>query len=267
MSSLESNSEVEIAASSHSPVRRVALAWEGAEVIRPELEEAGFEIVPPSEAQAVVTYGGDGSLLRADRDFPHLPKLPIRRNSDYIKCDRHQNAEVFRRVYEGRQTVAHLPRLRADAAGQAVHAINDIVFHNELATSAVRYRVRIDGKPYSQEIVGDGCVVATPFGSSAYYRSITKSVFRVGIGLAFNNSTEAVNHLVLKHGSVIEVEVTRGPALLFGDNAREQVPVEAGDKLSIRCCEDTAEVWELSTLTCKQCQVRSTGAPAGHRHV
>lgn len=250
------------------PAKRVLLAWEGARELVPELESCGFEIVTnPGEADFVVTYGGDGSLLRADHDYPQLPKLPIRRNSDYIKCDDHKNLEVFQRVRYGRQSVQVLQRLAASVKGDRFAGMNDIVFHNEHSWSAVRYRVWINGEPYGNEFVGDGLVVATPFGSSAYYRSITNSVFRVGIGLAFNNSTEAVTHLVLDSKAQIEVEVTRGPAIVMADNAVEVVRMEKGDRVSIGCSGESVEVWELSALTCRQCLVRETGWPAGHRHV
>ena len=51
------------------------------------------------------------------------------------------------------------------------------------------------------------------------YQSITHSIFRVGIGLAFSNSTEEVSHLVLSESSVIEIEVVRGPGILIADNS------------------------------------------------
>lgn len=247
---------------------RVLVVGRDRRLLLPHVEEAGFELVDtPAEADFVITYGGDGSLLGADRDFPNLPKLAIRNNEEYIKCEDHHDLEVLRKVRRGVHSVRLLPRLRADAKGRTLSGINDVVFHNAHFTAAVRCRVRIDGKSYSDEIVGDGIVVATPFGSSAYYRSITTSVLRVGLGLAFNNSTEAVNHLVLDAKSVIEVEVTRGPGQVMADNSPEQIAVDRGDILTIRMGDDAAEIWEIETLLCKACRFRDSGKPAGFRHV
>jgi len=69
-----------------------------------------------------------------------------------------------------------------------------------------------------KEFIGDGLVVATPFGSTGYYRSITDSYFELGIGIAFNNSTEQADSLVVKEQRQIKVLITRGPALLYADN-------------------------------------------------
>lgn len=248
--------------------RHVLLCGTGSESLSEALAQVGLRLVDNSnEADLVVVYGGDGSLLGADRDFPDLPKLIIRRNGEFTKCPRHLDEVVLRRVVEGRHTITRLPRLEAVIGNQRLQGINDVVFHNLKVTSGVRYRVRIDDEIYGDEIVGDGVVVATPFGSSAYYRSITKSVFRVGLGLAFNNSTEAVNHLVLREESRVEIHVTRGPAVVVADNTLEPVPVDAGDVIAIQITPSAAEIWELSTLTCRDCVHTETKIPAGFRHV
>ncbi|CAN5261721.1 hypothetical protein BH09SUM1_BH09SUM1_27630 [soil metagenome] len=240
----------------------------GSDGLRPDAEAAGFACAPSREAaDLVIVYGGDGSLLGADRDFPDLPKLVIRRANEYIKCPEHQDAAVFARILAGEQTRQFLPRLAAQVGPHHFRAINDIVLHNAKVTAGVRYSVKIDNEIYADEIVGDGLVVSTPFGSSAYYRSITKSVFRVGIGLAFNNSTESVNHLILRDSSLIEVLVTRGPALVAGDNMMDPVAVDRGDLIRISSSGESAEIWELETLLCMNCKSRETGRPAGFRHV
>ncbi|MCC5876140.1 MAG: hypothetical protein JJU11_07990 [Candidatus Sumerlaeia bacterium] len=249
-------------------VHRVLLEGRDAGVLAPSITEAGLEIVTGEErADCVVVHGGDGSLLGADRAFPNLPKFPVRRSSEVEKCPRHHDREVFRNLAEGRVTETRLPRLRGEAKGRVLHGINDIVFHNKRVTAGVRYRVLIDGDEYAHEIVGDGLVAATPFGSSAYYRSITNSVFRVGIGLAFNNSTEVVNHLVLCDRSVVEVEVLRGPAVLAADNILDPVELSRGDRFSIRSSRELAVIWGLDNLLCHECRMKESGLPAGFRHV
>lgn len=252
-----------------SPPRRVLLVGAGIDVLRPEVLAAGFEPVCREEdADFVLVYGGDGSLLGAEREFPRIPKVVLRRNHEFHKCPRHQDAVVLARLARGEAAATRLPRLVAEVGERRLYAINDVVFHNTRVVSGVRYRVRIDGAYYGgDEIVGDGLVVATPFGSSAYYRSITTSVFRVGIGLAFNNSTEPVTHLVLAEDSLVEVEVIRGPAVLVADNTTEEIPLDRGATFRIRLSRERAILWELDTLMCMDCRTREGGRPAGFRHV
>jgi len=250
------------------PVERVILTGRNHEKIREDVEQAGLEITgDPEKADVVISYGGDGSLLGADRDYPDLPKVAVRRDEEFRKCDFHGNKALFQRLKEGKQRVSVLARVIARANGQAVSAINDIVVHNEQVTSAIRFRVMIDEKLYADDLVGDGIVAATPFGSSAYYRSITNSVFRVGIGLAFNNSTDPLTHLVLEDECHIQIEITRGPAVIASDNCPQLIYVKKGQVIDIRLAPHTAELWELSTLTCKRCCSLESNRPAGFRHI
>jgi NAD+ kinase len=91
-------------------------------------------------------------------------------------------------------------------------------------------------------------VAATPFGSSAYYRSITHSLFQVGIGLAFNNSTEPVDHMVLREDSLIEVTILRGPAIVAVDNNPERVSLLEGDTFLVRKSSEPARILGIETL-------------------
>lgn len=233
-----------------------------------DLQALGLEVADSEQAaDFVISYGGDGSFLGADRRYPDLPKLTIRRDADYEKCGEHGTRDVLRRILHGQQDITRLPRVTAIVGSRQIWGINDIVFHNALVPSAVRYRVRINGEPYSEEIVGDGLIVATPFGSSAYYRSITNSVFRVGMGLAFNNSTESITHLVLHPSAVIHVELTRGPGVVFADNMPDPLSVEGGDHIEFRLSSHEAEIYEISTLLCRRCREKATGKAAGFRHV
>ena len=91
-------------------------------------------------------------------------------------------------------------------------------------------------------MIGDGVVVATPFGSTGYYRSITDSYFETGIGLAFNNSTEQADHVVLSEQRNIEITITRGPAQVYSDNQDEVVTIIEGEKVSIQKSKSLARI-------------------------
>ena len=119
----------------------------------------------------------------------------------------------------------------------------------------MRYQVLIDNELYANEIVGDSVGVATVHGSTAYYRSITQSIFRVGIGLAFSNSTEEINHLVLDEKSEVAIRVFRGPALLIADNSPEMIEVPEHDEVIIRQAEEKAIVFGLRGFMCPECRV------------
>jgi NAD+ kinase len=132
-------------------------------------------------------------------------------------------------------------------------ALNDICLHRTICSSAVRFRIWLDEELYANQIVGDGLVIASPFGSTGYYRSITNSFFQSGIGIAFNNATESVNHLVVNENRKIRVQVIRGPAILTADNDPEEVPLEAGDEITVHRHHDLTTILGLETFRCPVC--------------
>ncbi len=231
---------------------RIQLVGRQLDTLRPLAQEAGLEEVD-SNPNVIVCHGGDGTLLGAARDYPDLPKLALRLDGVCRKCERHETLKVLRDLAAGRLKSTKLVRLRAECREGLLTGINDVMLRNILPVSAVRYAVRINDECYSEEIVGDGLVVATPFGSSAYYRSITSSVIRTGIGLAFNNSTEPIDHIVLSDADVVQVKILRGPAVLTADNSPIQYRLNKGDAIVIREEERTTEVLAVDTLLCNNC--------------
>jgi len=232
---------------------RVALAGQDASDLLPLIRKTGLEIVE-AKPDVVISYGGDGTLLGAERQWPGVPKLAMRHALACRKCPEHEDAAVLERLARSDVSQTGLIKLAGITKDDRLLAINDIVLHKAVATSGVRYRVWINDEAYSNEIVGDGLVVSTPFGSSAYYRSITHSFFREGIGVAFNNSTEQVDHLVLRETERLRLVVTRGPALLCADNAPEPVEMEEGDEATVAKAEETAVLLAGETLFCNRCR-------------
>jgi NAD kinase len=138
------------------------------------------------------------------------------------------------KIKQGKYIIENHPKLVAMAKNKKLVAMNDITVHNGDPRSAIRYKFAVNGRWTTHEIIGDGVVLATPLGSTGYYRSITDSFFEVGIGLAFNNSTEQSDHMVLKEDSKIELEITRGPAMVFVDNVNDNITLELGDVVTLQ---------------------------------
>ena len=129
-------------------------------------------------------------------------------------------------------------------------ALNEFNVQLGPTNSALRYRLWVDDHPIEDdvEIIGDGFIVSTPFGSTAYYRQITRGIFYSGLGIAFKYTSELVNHLVVPETSVIRAEITRGPATLGHDNAPDNLPLDTGDVLIIRKDDHPATLLTLKPL-------------------
>ncbi len=196
----------------------------------------GFGLVEVKEnPDIVVSYGGDGTYLLSEVAYPGIPKVMIRDSKVCKKCINLSTEEIFRRLFENRFIENNLIKLDAIYKDRRYTVVNDIIISHIIPSVAIRYKIHINGITYvdGREIIGDGIVVATPFGSGAYYRSITDGVFSVGIGLAFNNSTEQVDHIILKETDEIRFELTRGHAVL-AIPGHELEKIEEGESLTIK---------------------------------
>jgi NAD+ kinase len=204
-------------------------------------KHCGFEVVEENP-EFIISYGGDGTVMRSEAEFPGVPKIILRDSHVCKLCSPLENREVLELVAKGQYRLDTYWKIEAAANGKTLLAINDVIVHNGDPRHAIRYHLFIDGRKVKHEVIGDGVVAATPFGSSGYYRSITDSFFEVGLGLAFNNSTEPSDHMVLGENSVIELEVTRGPAVVFADNQEAMIELATGDQVTIKKSGQTAKI-------------------------
>lgn len=229
---------------------KIHVAGREVEPILRVLAKRDVEIVENSP-DLVVTHGGDGALLGAERDFPGVPKLPFRD----LTCEEHSSFEKIFDLYVNDQLKkTELIKIAGFANGKILTGINDVFIHNVDRGGALRYRVLIDDVFLGHEIIGDGVGVSTVHGSTAYYRSITHSIFKVGIGLAFNNSTEVTNHQVLPEDTEVKIIITRGPAILIADNCPEAVSLKEGDEVIMRKVSDKAVIYGLGQFMCEKCR-------------
>lgn len=225
-----------------APPRRVLLFGGDAEVLRPEVEQYASLRVVAAEPEVVICYGGDGTLLAAELQYPGLPKVPILNSRRGHRCIPHLPHEVIAGLAEGRLIANNYTKLECVVARQGapqekpLTALNEFSVHMGRINSAVRFRLFINDQPYEDgfEILGDGFLVCTPFGSTAYFCQITHGIFTTGIGIAFKATTEHVNHLVLPSSVVLRAEITRGPAVLAYDSAQDYHTLEEGDAITVR---------------------------------
>jgi len=229
--------------SAQPALRRVLLFGAEAHKLRTEIEKYDNLELVSEEPEVIVCYGGDGTLLGAEFHYPGLPKVPILNSHRGHRCIPHPPGEVIAGLARGELVQNEYTKLscevRRKGAGQPdAHftALNEFSVHMGRINSAVRFKMFINDEPYDGgiEILGDGFLVCTPFGSTAYYSKLTRGVFTKGIGIAFKATTEHTNHLVLPSDVEIRILITRGPAELAYDSAPETITLEEGDELLLQ---------------------------------
>ena len=125
-----------------------------------------------SGLEAVISLGGDGTLLGAARFFSRydIPILGINLGRvGFLTTEEEENAEqVVRQLIEKNYTVARRLMLSANVNGtDGYYAVNELGIFAKEACKLIEVKVWVDGE-LAMKYRGDGLLLATPTGSTAY---------------------------------------------------------------------------------------------------
>jgi NAD+ kinase len=129
-----------------------------------------------AEADLIIAVGGDGTMLHAARltGSGKVPLLGVNRGrlgflADISPAEMLENLEQILDGDYTRETRLQLDAkiMPSDGTERSAVALNDIVLQRRETGRMVDFETRIDGR-YVNTHAGDGLIVATPTGSTAY---------------------------------------------------------------------------------------------------
>ncbi len=195
----------------------------------------GFKVVE-RDPEFIICFGGDGTLLFSERSFPEVPKLILKTSKVCRRCDYTLDDlnDLLSKIKEGNYRLHREMKLETEAKSEKLVGLNEIQVHLKLPISAVRFSLSVDGREF-RDLIGDGVIVATPFGSTGYYEATGGERFEKGIGISFNNlHNRKIRSFVVSEDSVVKLEISRGPAWLLADNNKNFIELNAKDTVTIR---------------------------------
>jgi len=206
------------------------------------LKRLGFHVTS-KDPDLIIVSGGDGSILYSERVFPSIPKLAIRRTRICRKCEclLDNLEETLLKIRDGLYEIKEEIKLRVLFKDQTLTALNEIQIRNKLLTRALRFSLTFNDHTYNN-IIGDGVIIATPFGSSAYYSAAGGKPFEKGIGICLNNPfSSQEKSFIVPEESKIKVKILRETALLAADNDDERIiEMRSGDEVFIEKNDEKA---------------------------
>lgn len=138
----------------------------------------------PLIADVMVVLGGDGFMLQCLHQYMHqsIPVFGLRRGTVGFLMNDYADEDLLERIGEAKETVLHPLRMHATGVdGQAAEslAINEVSLLRQTKQSA-HIEVLINQQTKIDTLVGDGILVATPAGSTAYNLSAHGPVIPLG---------------------------------------------------------------------------------------
>jgi len=197
-------------------------------------------------AAAIVVLGGDGTYLATARlaGERRVPVLGVNLGGlgFLTEVGEDELAEALEEAVAGRAPIDSRSMLRAvvrrAGGGEEVcQALNDAVLSRGALGRVIEIEARIDGRPLAS-FKGDGLIVATPTGSTAYALSaggpIVHPSVRVFVVAPICPHTLSVRPLVIDDGVRLELRLaTRNEDMVLTLDGQQAVPMGAEDVVEI----------------------------------
>ena len=181
----------------------------------------------------IISYGGDGTLLGAEREYPSIPKLAIRSSKNCQKCHHVDDLKnILSALASNQLRPISFIKLETNINSHHLLSLNEFCLKSSKPNTALRFSYKV-GDIVVKDVIADGIIVATPFGSTGYFQSITRTVFSQGIGVAVINPTNCLNNMIVPDSSTVSITIDRVEAQLFSDNNPDILNLPAETTINI----------------------------------
>ena len=144
-----------------------------------------YNHVAPKNADIIVALGGDGTMLQSLHNFLHLKKPIYGMNKGHIGFLMNQFSEknLVKRLTEA--IPYKLSPLKIKCYDDKQNTVKESLAFNDVSlirnsSKIAKIKIKINNKTRIEEFLGDGCLISTPAGSSAYNLSLRGPVIPVG---------------------------------------------------------------------------------------
>ncbi|MEM8731046.1 MAG: NAD kinase [Pseudomonadota bacterium] len=146
--------------------------------------EARYGASDPAGADVIVALGGDGFMLRTLHRTQDLsaPVYGMNRGTVGFLMNAYSSEDLLDRLRAAEEEVVNPLAMRAMTQSGEIHealAINEVSLLR-VGPQAAKLQISVDGRVRLEELVCDGCLLATPAGSTAYNYSAHGPILPIG---------------------------------------------------------------------------------------
>jgi NAD+ kinase len=201
-----------------------------------------YGAVDLDEAEIVVALGGDGLMLQTLHRLlgTAKPVYGLNRGSVGFLMNDFRPDGLIERLNEAQMSVIHPLVMEArttDGVQHTARAINEISMLRQIHQAA-KLTIEVDGRVRLDELIADGVLVATPFGSTAYNLSVNGPILPLNAPL-----------LALTPISAFRPRRWRGA--LLPDRATIRISVDDPDRRPVSAVADHTEVRRVAEVTAR----------------
>jgi len=202
-----------------------------------------YKDYPASEADVIVTLGGDGLMLQTlhNNIDEAKPIFGINKGSVGFLMNDYNDDDLLERIDSATLTKVYPLQMTVKTEKEEISAkaINEVSLLRQ-TYQAAKIKIKIDDKIRLEELICDGILLATPAGSTAYNLSAHGPILPINSNLLALTPISAFRPrrwkgALLPHDSIVEIEIlekTKRPVSAVADN------LEIRDIESVKITED-----------------------------
>ena len=216
---------------------------------RPEATQARerlserYQGVPEAQADVIVALGGDGFMLETMHAnlMRKIPVYGMNRGSVGFLMNDYDEEDLPERIVAAGRALIHPLQMDAVTVTGELHtglAINEVSLLRQTRQSA-KLKISVDGKVRLEELTCDGCMVATPAGSTAY-------------NLSAHGPIIPLNARMLALTPISAFRPRRWRGALRSHRARVEFEVLEADKRPVSAVADGLEIRQVIKVAVKE---------------
>ena len=204
-----------------------------------------------------VLHGGDGTLVSEWRNNRKKCLLPIR---NYGMCEKHLRMyDDFlncRGNIEFKQFLFPTIKLDLfDIDSFDTEALSEIVFMNRDITQCMRINLYINGKTANENVICSGLIFATKLGSTGYFKSVARTIFKDGIGIAFVSPTYSIPNIIVSNADDIAFEFVRSTDVCIScDKMKCEKHIVKDDVFLVKSASNNIPIFGYDHFMCEECR-------------
>jgi NAD+ kinase len=199
------------------------------------------------QTDLVIALGGDGTILKAARQVSrfNLPVLGLNLGglgflAGVSLSDLHPALDLI--LQKRFKTVERmLLRSKVVRKGKTLReflALNDVVVKNGITARVIKLRLEVNNQ-YVATYVGDGLIVSTPTGSTAYSLAASGPIVYPELSLIILSPicphTLALRPLIISSNDIVDIWVEANHyEVILSMDGQENIPLKVGDLIQVR---------------------------------
>jgi NAD+ kinase len=174
-----------------------------------------FNLFESKSCDMAIVLGGDGTILRGLDHFRELNVPVLGVNTGHLgflaSAEKAGLEETIARISEGDYYIDTTPVLRAEfPSGQIITAVNDFSINRSMMGGILYFNLYVNNIKVAR-MAGDGLVISTPFGSTAYSLSCGGPILDPGLPailvVPISPHSLSLRPLVVSDDSCVSVEI------------------------------------------------------------